>query len=222
MRDFPRRGPPEIFAKIQSQIYRAMSRRASARVARRLVEDELQGGEEEEQGEPQDEDGDEDEDDEDEDEDEEDCNLSDDVASDDDAPITARPRKLRRKRSKQPAASAVEEAELSDSEQPAKRNRKPRAGRQGRKNSGFGVSWVLNRVVLEKILGPRPKIIWGRASNTTKGRKPDSIVFRYKRDVGFERLGNFLKHVTSERFRWPVAGVSRCDGKEAGRGSDRG
>ena len=32
----------------------------------------------------------------------------------------------------------------------------------------------------------------------------------------------FLKHVTSERFRWPVAGVSRCDGKEAGRGSDRG
>ena len=111
-----------------------MSRRPSTRVARRLVEEELQGGEE--------------------DEDEEDCNLSDDVASDDvasddDAPIAARPRKLRRKRRKQPAASAVEEAELSDSEQPAKRNRKPRAGRQGRKNSGFGVSWVLNRVVLE-------------------------------------------------------------------------
>jgi hypothetical protein len=37
-----------------------------------------------------------------------------------------------------------------------------------------------------------------------------------------QRVFNVRKHVTSERFRWPVAGVSRCDGKEAGRGSDRG
>ena len=44
VRDFPRRGGRKICAKIQSQIHRAMARRASARVVRRLVEDELQEG----------------------------------------------------------------------------------------------------------------------------------------------------------------------------------
>ena len=101
-----------------------------------MAEEELQEGEEEEQGEPQHEDGDEDED---EDEDEEDCNLSDDVASDDDAPIAARPRKLRRKRRKQPAASAVEEAELSGSEQPAKLQTQQKAACWSSREEEFGV-----------------------------------------------------------------------------------